>query len=180
MSDDSSAERTRKPAKKRRPRSAGPRVEGGSRDARKIAVLVLEVLGGQRTPTDAATALGVSTTRYYGLESQALEGLVTACEPRRRGPGKSMAKEVERLKRQVDHLEKELARRQALLRLSHRAVGIPAARPTRQVPANDAKDETKRKRRRKRATARALRAARQLRQSDAVVLPAQPSDDTSG
>lgn len=135
---------------KRRTRSAGPRAEGGSRDARKIAMLVLEVLGGLRTPTDAAQALGVSTARYYGLEKQALEGLVAACEPK---PRKRPETQIARLESRIADLEKELVRRQSLVRLSQRTLGITA-------PKKPAKRAGKRKR--KRATVRALKAAAML------------------
>ena len=88
-------------SKTRRKRSSGPRIDGGSGQARKTAMLILEVLGGTRTPTDAARVLGVSTTRYYGLEKQGLEALVAACEPKSRGPRRSADKRIAALEKQV-------------------------------------------------------------------------------
>ena len=137
----------------RKPGTVGPRVEVGSLDARKTAALILEVLGGLRSPTDAAKALGVSAQRYYGLEAQALEGLVQACE--RRGPGRqrTIGGHVAALEAKVAQLERECARRQALIRVSQRTLGL--AKPA-EVPA-----AAPGKRRRKPAI-RALKAAREL------------------
>lgn len=139
--------------KTRQPRSHGPRIEGGSRDARRIAMLILEVLGGQRTPTDAARELGVSVTRYYGLEANALEALVEACEPKRRGPRRSADAHIATLEKKVAQLERECARRQSLIRLSQRALGLgkpaePVRKPGKRGP--------------KRPVVRALKAASQL------------------
>jgi hypothetical protein len=47
--------------------------------------VILEVLAGMRTPTEAATVVGLSVPRYYLWEQRALEGLVRACEPRPKG-----------------------------------------------------------------------------------------------
>lgn len=137
----------------RKPGTVGPRVEVGSIEARKTACLILEVLGGLRTPTDAAKALGVSAQRYYGLEAQALEGLVHACE--RRGPGRQRTPGglIAALEAKVAQLERECARRQALLRVSQRTLGL--AKPA-ELPA-----PSPGKRRRKPAV-RALKAAAEL------------------
>ena len=141
--------------KKKRRRHSGPRIDGGGgRDARRTAMLILEVLGGARTPAQAAQALGVSTTRYYGIESRALGALVAACEPRGRGPRKSADKQIAALQRKVEGLERECARRQSLLRLSQRTLGVSPSKPAKKKPGA--------KRRPKRATVRALRAAAQL------------------
>jgi hypothetical protein len=150
-------------------------------------MLILEVLGGQRTPSEAATALGVSTTRYYGLETQALEGLIGACERRGRGPRRSLDKELERLEREVKRLEKECARRQTLLRLSQRALGVVAPSRTEPKGKEAAGDKGKRRRNPKRATARALQAAAHIEKSasaepapwDPIELPAGGRDDKS-
>jgi len=138
---------------KRRKRSSGPRVEPGSAHARKVTMLILEVLGGHRTPSDAARALNVSVTRYYMLEKQGLEAMVLACEPKNRGPRRSPDKEIERLQKKVDRLEKECARRQSLIRLSQRALGVRKAQTPKRTPG---------KRKPKKATVRALKVARQL------------------
>jgi hypothetical protein len=114
-------------AKAARPRGPqGPHLRGGSPDARRRAAAILEVLGGARTPTDAAVALGVTVPRYYGIEAQALEGLRAACEPRPRGRQMSPEREVGQLQRRVAQLTRDAARWQALVRASHRTVGLAA------------------------------------------------------
>jgi hypothetical protein len=117
-----------------------------------VAAAILEVLGGARTVPDAASAIGVSPTRYYQLESRALEGLVMACEPRERGP--TPERECARLHKEVGRLEREVGRHQALARAAGRAVGLVAAKvepPSKKTP-----------KKRRRRTARALRAVRRL------------------
>lgn len=143
----------------RKPGTVGPRVEGGSIEARKTAALILEVLGGIRTPTDAAKALGVSTQRYYGLEAQALEGLIQACE--RRGPGRQRTTggHIAALEAKVAQLERECARRQALIRVSQRTLGL--AKPAEPAPAERGK-------RRRRPAVRALKAAAELDKSTSM------------
>lgn len=177
MSGASAESPSTKTKSKTRVRGAsGPRVNEGGREARKIALVVLEVLGGQRTPTEAATALGVSTARYYMLETQALTGLVTACEPRARGPRRSPVKQIERLEHEVKRLEKECARRQTLLRMSQRALGLVA--PTR-PEADDKPNGGKRKRKARRPAARALHAAAHLERNLGPELPERRADDKS-
>jgi hypothetical protein len=136
--------------KKNRTRS-GPRIEGGSAGARQWAAAILEVLAGEWTPGEGAESLGVSLPRYYAVESRALAGLVAACEARNGKRGRRPEKEVSELRKQVVRLERECARKQALLRASQRIVGIAAPQP-----------KAKRKRRR-RPTVRALKMAEVLR-----------------
>ena len=122
-----------------------------SREAKRLAAAILEVLAGLRTPAQAAEATGVSLPRYYQLEARALAGLVRGCERqpkgRRRGPPNAtaaLAKENERLKR-------DLGRQQTLLRLAQRSVGLSPPPPV-------AKGRRKRK-----PTTRALVTAARLR-----------------
>jgi hypothetical protein len=133
-----------------------------SREARRLAAVILEVLAGERTPTEAAETIGVSVPRYYALEGQALEGLLKACEPRPRGPRHSLEREISQLQAEIERLEREGARSVALLRATRRTVGLPSAERDREKkPAAGAKGE--KKRRKRRPTARALRAAKLLR-----------------
>src|SRR5437879_13646572 len=73
----------------------GPRPLTGDEGAKRSAALILEVLAGLRTPSEASTALGVTAMRYYVLERRALEGMVQALAPRpegkRRRPGDALA-----------------------------------------------------------------------------------------
>ena len=135
-----------------------------SREAKQRAAAILEVLAGLRTPEQAAQALSLGVPRYYQLESQALAGLVAACEPVPRGRGRRLEDEVARLQQQCQRLERELARQQALVRLAQRSVGLAAA-----PAAAPAKPGTK-KRRRKPAV-RALAVARRLQEAEEEVAP---------
>ncbi len=113
--------------KKPDPASVKRRIAQESVETRRRAALILEVLGGVRTPTEAAEALGVSVPRYYALEARALEGLVHSCRPRPRGRQQTPEREVKRLRAEVERLRRESQRTQALLRAQQRAVGLKAA-----------------------------------------------------
>jgi hypothetical protein len=126
-----------------------------------MAALILEVLAGVRTPTEAASALSVTANRYYQLEDRALEGLVAACEPRPRGPGVSQDKEIRRLKRQVKGLQDDVNRHQALARAAQRAVGLSPPAPA------DTSSRGKRRRKRK-PVVRALKLAHALQSGTAT------------
>jgi len=102
----------------------------GSPGARRKAMVILEVLGGVRTPTDAAEELGIPTPRYYQWEERGVEGLVAALEPKKRGPRRDPEKEIERMKEELEALRKECARYEALLRSAQRAIGLRAEERT--------------------------------------------------
>lgn len=144
-------------AKARRKRAGWSKLArvGPSDEARRVAALILEVLGGARTPSQAAEALGVSVPRYYVLESRALEGFLKGCEPRAKGPPRIPEREIGRLEREVKRLERQCARGLALLRAQQRAAGIA---PPRRVESEKAAPGRKRRR----PVARALRAAKVL------------------
>src|SRR2546427_13116674 len=63
----------------------GPRPLTGDEGAKRSAVLILEVLAGLRTPSEASTALGVTAMRYYVLERRAPGGVGRAQGPRAEG-----------------------------------------------------------------------------------------------
>jgi hypothetical protein len=134
--------------------------QGSSVEAKRAATAILEVLAGVRTPTQAAQALGLSVMRYYQVEARAVQGLVTACEPQRRGPGRSLEKELRTLGRQHERLQRELGRQQALARMAQRSIGL-AAPP----PSASKNGSTKRRRR---PAVRGLRMVKQLRQTEAA------------
>lgn len=129
-------------------------VQGGTSDANRVAVAILEVLAGVRSPTEAAEALEISVPRYYQLETRALDAMVSACEPRPRGKQPSVEGQVAALQREVDRVQRECARQQALVRVAQRSVGLKAPPPA-------TKGQKGRKKRR--PTVRALRAAEALR-----------------
>jgi hypothetical protein len=124
-------------------------------EAKRLAAAILEVLAGARTPTEAATALGLSVPRYYQVETQALRGLLQACEPKPRGRVRSVETEVKTLSKENQRLQRELTRHQALARAAQRAVGLSP--PTPVVTKTGKKP-------RKRRVARALSVAERLKQ----------------
>jgi hypothetical protein len=138
--------------------------EGASPQARKQAAGILEVLAGVRTPTQAAEALGVSLVRYYVLETQAVQAMLLACEPRPMGRQKTAESALASLRRECEHWRRECGRLQALLRAAQRSIGL-----TSPAPQKPAKSGTKRRSRR--PTARALRAVARLKDEDAAMPP---------
>lgn len=143
------------------------RLRGGTGEANRIAVAILEVLAGLRTPTEAAQALEISVPRYYVLETRALEGMVAACEPKPLGKQPTPQTRIAALEKDLERARHECARQQALVRAAHRTVGLslPAGRSGKRKtePAPVAG-----KRRRRRPTVRALRAAKTLRENSSV------------
>jgi len=148
-------------AKKRR---RGMAVPEGGREASRLAACVLEVLAGLRTPAEAAQELGVSLPRYYQLEQRALQGLVAACAPARRGRVVSAESENARLRRDNERLTRECQRQQALVRLARQAAGLanPVAKPGKG-------SEPSGRKRRVRRMVRGQEAARRLRQQAEAV-----------
>ena len=130
--------------------------EGRSRDAKRTAAAILEVLAGSRSPSEAAEALATSLPRYYLLEARALAGLVAACEPRPRGRTQTPERELAAVQKECDRLRREASRQQALARAAQRTVGLT-------LPEKPRPQAAGKKRRRRRPTARALRAAERLR-----------------
>ena len=124
-------------------------------EAKRLAAAILEVLAGARTPTEAATALGLSVPRYYQLEAQALHGLLAACEPKPRGRVRTVETEVKTLHQENQRLQRELTRHQTLARAAQRAVGLAPPAP---VISKTGKKP------RKRRVARALSVAERLKQ----------------
>jgi hypothetical protein len=145
--------------------------QDSTRDARRVAAAVLEVLAGARTPSEAALALGVSVPRYYQVETRALRGLLEACEPRPRGRGPSIAKEVTDLRQENQRLQRDMMRQQALVRAAQRSVGLTP--PTPPTPSKSGKKP------RKRRVARALSVASRL-QSTNPETAAEPPPQVQG
>ena len=119
-----------RPAK--RARNSVPLVPQASKDAKRMAAVILEVWAGLRTPQQAAEALSVSLPRYYQIEANGLQGLVAGCAPRPKGRQVNPAHEATVLRRDNERLRRELGRQQALVRLTQRGLGVaPApAKPT--------------------------------------------------
>jgi hypothetical protein len=135
-------------------------LRGGSSEANRIAVAILEVLAGTRSPAEAAAALKVSLPRYYLLETRALEGMVAACEPKPLGKQPSPETRITLLEKELQLARRQCARQQALVRVAQRSVGLPAAE-TQKGKTSSKRDRRGRKKRR--PAVRALKAADTLR-----------------
>lgn len=116
-----------------------------------MALAILDVLVGSRTPLQAAECLGVSLPRYYQLEVRALDGLLSACEPRPRGRQASVETELAAVRKESERLKREVTRYQSLVRLTQRTVGVPPP-----VPVKEGK-------RKRKPVVRAMRRAEKLR-----------------
>ena len=137
---------------------------GGSAVARRLAAAILEGLAGLRGPQEASQALGISLPRFYHLEARAIEGLITALEPRpRRGRRRKPESEIAALVRDKQRLEREVQRLQTLVRVAQRTIGL-APVPTK--PAGGGK-----RRKARRAMVRAARAVEVLRETAAAAEP---------
>jgi hypothetical protein len=147
---------------------------GAGRDAKRVAAAILDVLGGARSPTDAAAALAVSLPRYYMLETRALCGFLQACEPRPAGRVRSADHELAAARKQIERLQRECARSQALVRVAQRTVGL--------LPPAPPKAGAGGKKRKHKPTVRALKAAEVLQsgipgEAEAVSAGEQPAKE---
>ena len=120
-------------------RGARQRLLSGDEGAKRNAAMILEVLAGLRTPTEAAEALRITTMRYYVLERRALEGMVASLAPRPKG--KRRRPEGEAMRRETTRLEREVGRLQALVRAAQRTMKLPPP------PSRERKPGEKRRRR---------------------------------
>lgn len=152
------SETAQKPAPTKGPpsKTALPAVTTAS-EAQRLAATILEVLGGVRSPPQAAQALAVSLPRYYQLEARALEGLVAALAPRPKGKQPALENRIKFLEKQLEAAVRQCARQEALVRVTQRTLGLaPPAAKAGSAP----RDAAGRKKRR--PTVRALKAARIL------------------
>ncbi len=143
------------------------RIQGGSSEANRLGVLILEVLAGGRTPLDAAKALGVRLPRYYQLETRALQGLITALEPRPKVRQPSPEGRIARLEKALAEARRDSLRQQALVRAAQRSLGIkpPAADEAKPAGPNSPGH------RKRRPAVRALKAARRVAQATPTIEP---------
>lgn len=147
-------------------------VQGGSNEANRLAVVILEVLAGVKTPTQAAADLGSSLPRYYQLETRALEGLVAALEPRPKGKQPLPQNQIAALQRELEQVRRACARQQALARVAQRTLAVkltprptvkPASAQAGEGKAVGPRDRAGRHRRR--PAVRALKAVQALRKN---------------
>ncbi len=113
----------------------------GSSGARRKAIVILEVLGGMRSPTEAAEELAIPLPRYYQWEDRAVAGMIIALEPKQRGPRRDPQKELEEIRGQLEASRKECARYEALLRSAQRSLGL---RSDERPPASKKKGKRRR------------------------------------
>lgn len=114
-----------------KPKPTGPKTLTGSREAKRITAVLLEVLCGERGPMEGCEVLEISLSRYYILETRALQGMIMALEPRPKGRQQRPEDAMAELKRERKRLTQELARSQSLLRASQRSMGLPSSKPAR-------------------------------------------------
>jgi hypothetical protein len=134
----------------------------GSLEARRFAAAILEVLAGVRSTRDAADALGISETRYYVTEARAIQALVVACEPKKKGwQGPSIEQQLQKAKREQARAERERDRLRGLVRAAQRTIGL--APPPAKLVTKSGKTRKKR-----RPVVRALVAADALRKEPPI------------
>jgi len=143
-----------------------PRPVMGDEGAKRSAAMILEVLAGLRTPSEASTVLGVTTMRYYVLERRALEGMVQALAPRPKGKRRRPEDALAEAGREKVRLEREKGRLQALVRAAQRTMGLPPP-PSREKTKGD-------RRRRRRPQVRAVKVMALLRAPAPTATPEAP------
>jgi hypothetical protein len=152
----------------KRPRNTVPLAPQASKEAKRLAAVILEVLAGMRTLPQAAEALQMSLPRYYQLEARGLRGLLEACEPKPKGRQANPAHEMAMIQRENERLQRELNRQQSLVRLSQRSIGLNPPPPP--APKSSGKKGRKRK-----PLVRALSMAARLKQeANAAEPPSGP------
>lgn len=157
----------RPPVRRKLTRPATPKAPEGSQQARRTAAAILEVLAGMMTPAEAARGVGISIVRYYVLEARALQGLVSACEPKPIGRVRTPEREIQDLRLQVRRLTNERDRHQALARAAQRALGLKPPAPTPKAPGK--------KSRKRKPVVRALRVVEALAQGFRAEAQAAPA-----
>lgn len=158
------------------PAEADPRAVADR--AKLTAAVVLDVLAGNRSPGDAASALGLSVARYYVIEEQAIDGLIAGCGPRQRGRQPDPGKELARLTAENQRLTQALLRQQALVRTSQRSLGVALpTKPAASTAASPGRGKGKRQ-----PKVRALRAVKRLNQTTSTTptTPATTDSDHGG
>jgi hypothetical protein len=159
----------------RRARNSVPLASASSKEARRLAAAILEVLAGARTPPQAAEALHLSLPRYYQIEARGLQALVAACEAKPKGRQPDPRREAAVLQRENERLRQELTRQQALARAAQRSLGLTPPPPQASTKAGG-KPSRKRK-----PVVRALMLSTRLRQEATETAgTAEPSNEAAG
>ena len=127
----SKATTSRGGGKRRRRSRPTPRWIRDGRDmdemAQRRALMVLSVLSGEVTVSDAIESTGISRGTYYKMEEKALKAMVRALLPGANeaadSEALSAAKRIEELQKQIEGMEKEKRRRERLESLAQKIVG---------------------------------------------------------
>lgn len=138
-------------------------LQGGTAQANRQAIVILEVLAGGCTPAEGAARMGLSLPGYYQLETRALEGMVRACEPKPLGKQPSAETRIAALQKQLQQAQRQCARQQALVRATQRTAGLPPPGPPAK-PDRPCGSKDRQGRKRRRPTVRALKAAAALQE----------------
>lgn len=124
-------EETRPPKRRKTRARPTPRwlasAPGVDETAKRRCLLLLSVLSGELSVTEAIASAGISRQLYYLLEERALLAMlqalsVTSLESEAEEQGPNLEKEVERLKARVKKLEAEKRRTDRLLFLTRKVV----------------------------------------------------------
>ena len=155
-----------------KPKPSGPKTLKGSKEAKKVTAVLLEVLSGVMGPQVGCETMGVSLSRYYTLETRGLQGMITALEPRPRGRQSRPEDVISETKRENDRLKRELQRSQSLVRAAERSIGIPRISAAQKGSKISGKGKTKTgKTRRRIKVVRATRAIAALRKNTESTTP---------
>jgi len=118
----------------------GPSTLQGSKGAKQALVAILEALSGEVSTSAVAERLKISLSRYYQLETRALQGMLASLEPRPRGRKSGVDAQLRALAAEKKDLERELRRQRSLLRAAQRSVGLPTGRGAKKKRKRKAKD----------------------------------------
>jgi len=106
-------------------RTKKPEAIPGSEEAKRQAAVILEVMSGVRGAQEGAEVLGISSMRYYVLEERALQGMVTALEPRPKGRRERSPEDTLKLvEKEREKYKREAGRYQTLLRMVRKSVRL--------------------------------------------------------
>ena len=94
--------------------------------------VIIKVLAGLLTVSEAAKKLGISRKTYYELEPKALAGMMKAIDPRKAGrPKKTIDAEQKRMKKEIKTLKQQATLNQMKLRVRDlfKGLNVPGSKP---------------------------------------------------
>jgi len=119
----------------------------GTKESKRRARLILATIAGERSVKEACEELGISPSQFANLRTEAIQGLVSALEPRPAGrPPRATAESTSELELKQRNTELEhqnrLLRTQAELSLLHKRQAVRSKRggPTTPRPASPRSD----------------------------------------